>query len=128
VKASGLPSYPMTQSDSPPRLFDQIKQTCRFKHFSLKTEKSHSYYIRDYILFQNKRYLRDIGVDEFCQSRYSMSAGVIDICSRNPKYFGTTMVGVVRMKYTSTRFDSPGTSKLTRTSPNGAEILQTIVY
>jgi site-specific recombinase XerD len=57
----------MTQPDSSPRLFDQIKQTCRLKHFSLRTEKSYSYYIRDYILFHNKRHPRDMGVDEIRQ-------------------------------------------------------------
>jgi hypothetical protein len=59
----------MTTSDSPPhpRLFDQIKQTCRLKHFSLKTEKSYCHYIRDYILFHNKRHPKDIGVDEIRQ-------------------------------------------------------------
>jgi Phage integrase, N-terminal SAM-like domain len=39
----------------------------RLKHFSLKTEKSDLYYIRDFILFHNKRYPREIGVAEIRQ-------------------------------------------------------------
>ena len=48
----------------PPRLLDQVRETIRLKHFSLKTEKSYVYYIRDFILFHNKRHPRKMGVDE----------------------------------------------------------------
>ncbi|WP_313949216.1 site-specific integrase [Leptolyngbya sp. FACHB-261] len=36
----------------------------RLRHFSLRTEKSYIYYIRDFILFQNKRHPKDVGADE----------------------------------------------------------------
>lgn len=39
------------ESSQPPRLLDQVRQAIRFKHYSLKTEKSYVYYIRDFILF-----------------------------------------------------------------------------
>jgi hypothetical protein len=39
----------------------------RFKHFSLKTEKSYLYYIRDFILFDNKRHPTEMGVVEICE-------------------------------------------------------------
>jgi len=48
----------------PPRLLDQVRQTLRLKHFSLKTEKSYIHYIREFILFHNKQYPREMGVDE----------------------------------------------------------------
>lgn len=51
----------MTQ---PPRLLDRVRQAIRLKHFSLKTEKSYLYYIKDFILFHNKRYPREMGVEE----------------------------------------------------------------
>jgi integron integrase len=51
----------MTQ---PPRLFDQVKTIARLKHFSLKTEKSYLFYIRDFILFHKKRHPKDMGVEE----------------------------------------------------------------
>jgi integron integrase len=52
---------PMTQ---PPRLFDQIKAVARLKHFSIRTEKSYLYYIRDFILFHNKRHPKDMELAE----------------------------------------------------------------
>ena len=48
----------------PPRLLDQVRQSIRLKHFSLKTEKSYTHYIRDFILFHNKRHPKEMGVDE----------------------------------------------------------------
>ncbi|MDV2994931.1 MAG: Tyrosine recombinase XerC [Chroococcidiopsis sp. SAG 2025] len=48
----------------PPRLLDQVRQSIRLKHFSLKTEKSYVYYIRDFILFHNKRHPKEMGADE----------------------------------------------------------------
>jgi integron integrase len=51
----------MTQ---PPRLLDQVRRVARLKHFSPKTEKSYLYYIKDFILFHNKRHPRDMGVSE----------------------------------------------------------------
>ncbi|WP_448572693.1 integron integrase [Trichothermofontia sp.] len=49
---------------SPPRLLDQVRQAIRLKHFSLKTEKSYVYYIRDFILFHGKRHPKDMGAPE----------------------------------------------------------------
>ncbi len=51
----------MTQ---PPRLLEQVSRVARLKHFSPKTEKSYLYYIKDFILFHNKRHPRDMGVSE----------------------------------------------------------------
>ena len=36
----------------------------RLKHFSLKTEKSYIHYIRDFILFHNKRHPKEMGAEE----------------------------------------------------------------
>lgn len=49
----------------PPRLLDQVKQVMRLKHYSLRTEESYIlYYVRQYILFHNKRHPKEMGVDE----------------------------------------------------------------
>ncbi len=48
----------------PPRLLDQVRQSLRLRHFSLKTEKSYVHYIRDFILFHNKRHPKEMGADE----------------------------------------------------------------
>lgn len=50
--------------NQPPRLLDQVRQAIRLKHFSLKTEKSYLYYIRDFILFHQKRHPAEMEVEE----------------------------------------------------------------
>jgi integron integrase len=61
---------PFTQhrfmADSP-KLFDRIHTTFRLKHFSLKTEKSYLYYIKDYLRYHQMRPPRELGVDEIRQ-------------------------------------------------------------
>lgn len=48
----------------PPRLLDQVREVARLKHFSLSTEKSYVYYIRDFILFHHKRHPKEMGAPE----------------------------------------------------------------
>jgi integron integrase len=60
---SSSASDSVTQSQKP-RLLDQVRQSIRRRHFSLKTEKSYIYYIRDFILFHQKRHPSEMGVDE----------------------------------------------------------------
>ena len=47
-----------------PRLLDRVREVARLKHFSLKTERSYLFYIRNYLLFHNKRHPREMGVSE----------------------------------------------------------------
>ena len=47
-------------------LSEQVRQTCRQKHFSLKTKKAYS--IRRFILFNNKRHPEEIGEEEISNS------------------------------------------------------------
>jgi integron integrase len=54
----------MSSSPQPPRLLDQVRESIRLKHFSLSTEKSYVYYIRDFILFHDKRHPKDMGGSE----------------------------------------------------------------
>lgn len=51
-------------SPKPPRLLDQVREVARLKHFSLSTEKSYVYYIRDFILFHHKRHPKEMGATE----------------------------------------------------------------
>jgi GR25 family glycosyltransferase involved in LPS biosynthesis len=48
----------------PPKLLDRLRQTSRFRHLSRKTEKSYLYYLRDFILFHQKRHPQDMGEPE----------------------------------------------------------------
>jgi len=43
---------------------NQVRQVMRLKHMSLSTEDSYLYYIKQFILFHNKRHPKDMGVDE----------------------------------------------------------------
>ncbi len=48
----------------PPRLLDQVRNLMRLKHLSYKTERAYVGYIREYILFHNKKHPKEMGVDE----------------------------------------------------------------
>jgi integron integrase len=45
-------------------LLEQVRQTCRIKHFSLKTEKAYMGWIKRFILFNNKRHPKEMGEKE----------------------------------------------------------------
>jgi len=51
-------------SPKPPRLLDQVREVARLRRFSLSTEKSYVHYIRNFILFHNKRHPKDMGAPE----------------------------------------------------------------
>jgi hypothetical protein len=41
-------------------LLEQVRQTSRLKHFSLKTEKAYMGWIKRFILFNNKRHPKEM--------------------------------------------------------------------
>jgi len=47
-----------------PKLLDQVRQTLRVKNYSYRTEKSYVYWIKQYILYHNKRHPQEMGVPE----------------------------------------------------------------
>src|ERR1043165_9009411 len=47
-----------------PKLLDEVRRVARLKHLSLSTEKAYVYYIRQFILFHNKRHPREMGAAE----------------------------------------------------------------
>ena len=47
-----------------PRLLDQVRERCRVKHYSIRTEKTYADWIRRFILFHGKRHPRDMGAPE----------------------------------------------------------------
>jgi len=47
-----------------PRLLDEVRQTCRVRHYSIRTEKAYIHWIKRYIYFHNKRHPKDMGADE----------------------------------------------------------------
>lgn len=47
-----------------PRLLDQVRQRCRVKHYSIRTEHSYVDWIRRFILFHSKRHPSELGAPE----------------------------------------------------------------
>jgi site-specific recombinase XerD len=43
------------------KLLDIVVEKIRVRHYSMKTEKSYTYWIKDYILFHNKKHPKDMG-------------------------------------------------------------------
>lgn len=58
-KLWGTPTEPQK-----PRLLEQVRIACRQKHYSPKTEKSYVFWIRQFILFNDKRHPKDMGHKE----------------------------------------------------------------
>jgi len=50
------------------RLLDQVRDRLRLKNYTYRTEKSYLYWIKQYILFHNKRHPNELGgleIDQF---------------------------------------------------------------
>ncbi|AGA32807.1 Integron integrase IntIPac [Thioalkalivibrio nitratireducens DSM 14787] len=47
-----------------PRLLDQVRERCRVKHYSLRTEHAYVHWIRRFIVFHGKRHPREMGAPE----------------------------------------------------------------
>ena len=56
-------TYPNRQ----PKLLDQVRETIRRKHYSLRTEDAYVQWIRRYIFFHNKRHPAEMGSREMEQ-------------------------------------------------------------
>ena len=61
-------SKPTTSSSQKPKkLLDQFKDNIRIKQYSYRTEQTYIQWVREYILFHNKRHPREMGVTEINQ-------------------------------------------------------------
>ena len=47
-----------------PKLLDQVRNLMRMRHMSHKTERAYVSYIREFILFHDKRHPKNMGVSE----------------------------------------------------------------
>ena len=57
----------MAETQKPKKLLDQFKDNIRLKQYSYRTEKTYIQWVREYILFHNKRHPREMGVTEINQ-------------------------------------------------------------
>ena len=46
-----------------PKLLDRVRDICRFRHYSIRTEEAYTYWIRRFILFHGKRHPKDMAVE-----------------------------------------------------------------
>ncbi len=54
--------------DMPPKkLLHQVRDRLRLKHYSIRTERSYTGWIKRYILFHNKKHPKDMGEREIEQ-------------------------------------------------------------
>jgi Phage integrase, N-terminal SAM-like domain len=60
----GVIQYLSMSLSQPPRLLDQVRESIHLKHFSIKTERSDVHYVRDFILFHDKRHPKNMGAHE----------------------------------------------------------------
>jgi integron integrase len=54
----------VSTSPQPPRLLDQVRQQCRLRHYSLRTEQAYVGWIKRFIFFHEKRHPRQMGTPE----------------------------------------------------------------
>lgn len=54
----------VTASPQPPRLLDQVRQQCRLRHYSLRTEQAYVGWIKRFLFFHDKRHPRQMGAPE----------------------------------------------------------------
>jgi len=47
-----------------PRLLDQVRSVIRVRHYSRRTEEAYTYWIRQFILFHDKRHPMEMGAVE----------------------------------------------------------------
>lgn len=57
----------INQTTHQPRLFDQVRDVIRYKHYSRRTEQSYLHWIKRFILFHNKKHPKEMGKDEIVQ-------------------------------------------------------------
>ncbi len=60
-KPASEPSAPLAQ---PPKLLDRIREACRVRHYSIRTEEAYVDWARRFILFHNKRHPLEMGAAE----------------------------------------------------------------
>lgn len=55
---------PVEPATKPKRLYDQVREELRLRHYAYRTEQTYLHWIRRYIYFHNKRHPRDMGAAE----------------------------------------------------------------
>jgi integrase len=67
--------HPPVAANQKPKLLDQVRETIRRKHYSLRTEAAYVDWIKKYIFFHNKRHPSQMGAPELEQLMASLLYG-----------------------------------------------------
>ncbi len=60
--SSQPPAVSPTRPEKAKKLLDQYSEFIRNRHYSLRTEQTYVGWVREYILYHNKRHPREMGV------------------------------------------------------------------
>lgn len=84
---------PPTPNDAPessspkPRLLQQVREACRIRHYSLRTEDAYVQWIRRFILFHGKRHPREMAAGEINQFLTHLAvAGHVSASTQNQAF------------------------------------------
>jgi integron integrase len=58
------PPAPPDPAAHPPRLLDQVRNACRVRHYSIRTEAAYADWVKRFVLFHGKRHPRELGATE----------------------------------------------------------------
>src|SRR5262249_34227137 len=62
-----IQSYGPRHQPQPPKLLEQVRETIRARHYSLRTEETYLRWIKRFILFHGKQHPREMGAQEVQQ-------------------------------------------------------------
>ena len=66
ASASGMPAAP-ARGQRPRRLEERVREACRLRHYSLRTEEAYWMWVRRFILFYGKRHPNEMGAPEITE-------------------------------------------------------------
>jgi site-specific recombinase XerD len=64
MSAQPFPTVFAVSQPRQPRLLDQVREACRVRHYSIRTEDAYHHWIKRFILFHDKRHPLHMGAGE----------------------------------------------------------------
>ena len=71
----GFASFRIAEGRNSPKLLDVFRDALRVKHYSARTEDTYAAWVKNFILFHNKRHPREMGVGEIGQFLTHLASG-----------------------------------------------------
>ncbi len=78
-------SFRIAESRTSPKLLDVYRDALRVKHYSARTEDTYVTWVKNFILFHNKRHPREMGAAEIGQFLTHLASGKeVSASTQNP--------------------------------------------